>query len=135
MLSLSISALSLFTLSFSSTYRSQFMHHLAIEISLSRSQSLAHSLSLHFLNLLMSLYLSMSLSVFLSISLCLFVSPSLCMPVCLSAVVSRQNYVPRELFGILNYVCPKTYFVCDYVLLNVLQIRSSSAYFSPFINL
>ena len=53
----------------------------------------------------------------------------------LITTLSRQNYVPRELFGVLNYVCPKTYFVRDYVLLNVLQIRSSSAYFLPFINL
>ena len=51
------------------------------------------------------------------------------------ATLSRQNYVPRKLFGILNYVCHKTYFVRDYVLLNVLQILSSSAYFLPFINL
>ena len=50
------------------------------------------------------------------------------------ATLSHQNYVPRELFGILNYVCPKNVF-CPWLrfIEHIVNTNLFSAYFLPFI--
>ena len=50
------------------------------------------------------------------------------------ATLSHQNYVPRELFGILNYVCLKNIF-CPWLrfIEHIANVNSFSVYFLTFI--
>ena len=50
------------------------------------------------------------------------------------ATLSHQNYVPRELFGILNYVCLKNVFCLWLRFIEHIATNSFSAFFLPFIS-